>query len=189
MVFAFLVWNRVWFWQGTCSLIFLVILTLTRDIQTASSAWCIVQTEAGKPTAVPVCFRLQLWVFAVFFFLSTGCFYFGLIPRGLFVFIRLECMFPSLSSIGFFFAGVFVPGNALQYSLVRPTGDVAQPPIFFIMKLVMNFHVAVHSFYVPVCKHCSVTLCFISLNLWNLINLRLLLVLRILCMNIFSLSV
>ena len=37
MVFAFLVWNRVWFWQETCSFIFLVILTSTRDIQTASS--------------------------------------------------------------------------------------------------------------------------------------------------------
>ena len=34
---AVLVWNRVWFWQGTCSFISLVILTLTRDIQTASS--------------------------------------------------------------------------------------------------------------------------------------------------------
>ena len=28
MVFAFLVWNRVWFWQGTRSFISLVILTL-----------------------------------------------------------------------------------------------------------------------------------------------------------------
>ena len=40
MFFSFLVWNRVWFWQGTCSFISLVILTLTRDIQTT-----IVQTE------------------------------------------------------------------------------------------------------------------------------------------------
>ena len=62
MVFAFLVWNRVWFWQGTCSLIFLV------QGHSHRFKWCIAQTEAslGKPTAGPVCFRLQLWVFPFF---------------------------------------------------------------------------------------------------------------------------
>ena len=75
--------------------------------------------------------------FALFFvqftaeFFHTGCRHFVLISRGLFICIRSGCTFPSLLSIGFFFAGFFLPGNAHQYSRVRPTGDVApQPPIF-----------------------------------------------------------
>ena len=51
MVFAFLVWNRVWFWQGTC-----LFISRYFDIDQGHSdrfKWCIVQTEAspGKPSS------------------------------------------------------------------------------------------------------------------------------------------
>ena len=117
--------------------------------------WCIVQTEAspGKPTAVPVCFRLQLWVFFLLFFFTPDAFILAVFPGICSFAYDWSVCFTAFFQFGFFFVH--------QYSRVRPTGDVTQPPIFFIIKLVMNFHVAVHSFYVPVCKHCSVTLCFI----------------------------
>ena len=70
--------------------------------------------------------ELSCWVFTalfffIFFFFHAGCFYFGLIPRGLFLCIRLECMFPSLLSIGFSFAGfchLACAPRALLYFLV-----------------------------------------------------------------------
>ena len=50
----------------------------------------------GKPNVTRAqLLSLHSTIFFHFFFFHAGCFYFGLIPRGLFLCIRLECMFPS----------------------------------------------------------------------------------------------
>ena len=96
---------------------------MSRDIHTASSGALRKRKPVSGNRPLARCVFVYSCEFFRFLFclFHTGCFYFGLIPRGLFLCIRLECMFPSLLSIGFSFAGfchLACAPRALLYFLV-----------------------------------------------------------------------